>query len=172
MFSLLIALLVHPVHETFAELDWNDESKRTEVALRLDILDEQSLTKQFGQGRDRKVWAPIYLARHFRVGSKAEIEGDAKKAAARYHWVGREQEGAHVWWFFEIETRDGRQPTWVEQRMMLDRQENYVNRVLVLDQTPKRTVSLHRRRPRGSLSASKDERPESKSDSGGRLDRG
>ena len=41
IWALFTTLLVHPVHETIAEIEWNDETKRLEVALRLDAIDDQ-----------------------------------------------------------------------------------------------------------------------------------
>ena len=45
-FSLLCLMLVHPVHETVAEIEWNPKTHRMEVALRLDVLDAQWLAKK------------------------------------------------------------------------------------------------------------------------------
>lgn len=40
MLLLLTTLLLHPVHETIAEIEWNAKTKRLEVALRLDSVDD------------------------------------------------------------------------------------------------------------------------------------
>ncbi len=46
MLLLLIALLLHPVHETISEVEWNPVTRRLEVALRLDVMDAQWLGKR------------------------------------------------------------------------------------------------------------------------------
>ncbi|MCG8649232.1 MAG: hypothetical protein MI861_05335, partial [Pirellulales bacterium] len=106
--ALLTTILLHPVHETVAEVEWNQQSKRLEVALRLDVLDEQWLARKYGPRKDVASWALKYLRGRFRVGDRqaAEVNPDQpadKPDPARYHWVGRDQQGSHVWWYFEIE---------------------------------------------------------------------
>ncbi|MEM9645331.1 MAG: hypothetical protein AAF989_10080 [Planctomycetota bacterium] len=43
--QLLFAVLLHPIHATHAEMEWNQESQRVEVALRLDPIDEQKIDR-------------------------------------------------------------------------------------------------------------------------------
>jgi hypothetical protein len=145
---LLTAVLMHPVHETLAEVEWNDQTGRLEVALRLHSLDEQWLRKQNSRKRTDRVWTTEYVQRNFRVTplpKKRELD------LAKYTWIGRQQDGAHVWWYFEIECPDKAKPKWIEQRTLFERQDNYTNRVLIMNEKPKRSMSLTRKRPRGSL---------------------
>lgn len=46
MLFLLTFLVVHPVHETISEIEWNDDTKRLEVAMRVDAIDDQWIRKQ------------------------------------------------------------------------------------------------------------------------------
>ena len=46
MLLLLTFLVVHPVHETISEIEWNDDTKRLEVAMRVDAIDDQWIRKQ------------------------------------------------------------------------------------------------------------------------------
>lgn len=153
---LLISLLVHPVHETVAEIEWNAETRRLEVALRLDALDEQWLRKRHQKGEPNVAkWALPYLQERFRI---APLPKDKQQPdSTTYHWVGRDEEGAHVWWFFEIATADQQPPTVIEQRMLWQREENYTHRILVLDQVPRRSLTLTIQRPKANLQQSADE---------------
>ena len=46
MILLITALLLHPVHETIAEIEWNEKTKRFEVAMRLDAIDDQWIRRE------------------------------------------------------------------------------------------------------------------------------
>ncbi len=164
---LLTTLLLHPVHETLSEIEWNGETRRLEVALRIDPLDEQWLKKKL-RGDDRYAqWVPKYLESKFRVTDRAKNKEDAT-----YHWIGRDDKGSHVWWYFEIQPADRQRPQWIEQRMLFERDEKYVNRVLILGQVPKRALTLTIQRPKAFLDPAKNEQPKQReSDRRSRLDR-
>ena len=149
MFPILLVALLHPVHETVSEVEWNPTSRRLEVAMRLDVLDEQWLRRQ-SNARDSEYsrWATAYLRRHFRITLPAK---KGEPDSARYHWIGRDEEGSHAWWYFEIEPRDGQKPTWIEVRTLLERDESYVNRILVLGRAPRRALTLTIQQPKASL---------------------
>ena len=89
MFTIVLtALLLHPVHETVSELEWNAETKRVEVALRLDTTDEQWLKQQVGGDDETGVWAVRYLRQKFRVTRSTK-----QQDRPRYRWIGRDDEG-------------------------------------------------------------------------------
>ena len=150
---LLFAALVHPVHETLAEVEWNAKSKRFEVALRLHQLDEQWLKKRYGRRTGKQSWAIEYVSDHIRIASPPK-KGEADPT--KYHWIGRQVSGAHVWWYFEIETKEGHPPDWIEQRVLFERRSDYTNRVLILNENPKRSLSLTAKRPRGTIQPEKE----------------
>ena len=147
---LLSAALLHPVHETLAEVEWNDRTGRLEVALRFHSLDEQWLRKQHGRQRSDQRWALDYLRRTVRI---APLPKKLENDSTNYYWVGRQSDGAHVWWYFEIESPDRMRPKWIEQRTLFERQDNYTNRILILNERPKRSLSLTRKQPKGLLTA-------------------
>ena len=166
--AFLFALLVHPVHETVAEIDWNEETGRLEVSLRLDALDEQWLAKRSseqesgenGESDSQKNssqasdgWPLAYIRQSFRIAEKPK---DDANDATTYHWIGRKEEGLHVWWHFELQPNDGRQPTWLENRMLFDKDDQHTNRVVILDSTPHRSIVLDRQHPRSSLAETND----------------
>ncbi|MDG2221326.1 MAG: hypothetical protein P8L85_08105 [Rubripirellula sp.] len=137
--SILLAALLHPSHETFSELEWNAETGRLEVAMRLDVLDEQWLKRQFQGKPASKDWIVQYLQKKFRV---TDTPRDGKPDAASYHWIGREDDGSHVWWYFEIEPRDHKKPTWIDVRVLFEREKTYTHQVVHLGKTPRRSMML------------------------------
>jgi hypothetical protein len=174
---LLTAAMLHPVHETVSEVEWNEKTNRLEVALRLDELDEQWLRKRADAvGNDSK-WAIKYLRRNFRI-TEAKTGDDLKGAAATtdapttsdagtanptgsatYHWIGREEKGPFVWWYFEIEPVDHQRPRWIDVRLLWERNENYVNRILVLGHKPPRAIALTIQRPKAPFDNAAHEQP-------------
>ncbi len=154
MFVLLFAALLHPVHETVAEIEWNNDTNRLEVALRLDVLDEQWLNKRLGRQEKVSQWAIRYLRQNFRITERPK---NNEPDNTTYRWIGRKEEGSHVWWYFEIEPPNKQRPTWIDQRVMLEREENYTNRILILDQTPRRSLDLNAQRPKANLDEAEDD---------------
>ncbi len=155
----LAALLMHPVHETVAEIEWNPETGRLEVALRLDALDEQWLRKRVPQDRQSEgQWELAYLKSRCRIAAPPEENG---VDPTTYRWIGRDEERGHVWWYFEIEPGDKQPPTWIEQRVLFEKEQNQANRVVVLGGVPKRTLVLTMQRPKAFLNQAGNDEPDS-----------
>ena len=169
-FSLLCLMLVHPVHETVTEIEWNPKTHRMEVALRLDILDAQWLAKKHAKAGTKSEknsdaannWRLKYLEQKFRV---TKSTGAGQPLTSSYHWIGREQKGPHVWWYFEIEPADKSKPQWVQQRMLEDREPNYTHRVLILGDPGKRSLNLTTRKNKARLDQAKDDTKSKATDS-------
>lgn len=152
---LLVSLLMHPVHETVSEIEWNSETGRLEVALRLDALDEQWLRKRLARPPQAKgVWETTYLRDRFRIAPPPEQH---ESDSTTYRWIGRDEEKGHVWWYFEIEPADKQPPTWIQQRLLFEKGENHTNRVLVLGAVPTRTVILTMQKPQAFLKQTDDD---------------
>ena len=146
---LLVALVMHPVHETVAEVEWNPDSGRLEVALRFDAIDEQWLKRRHAsRHQDEGGWQTAYVRQRFRI---TELPAKGEPDETKYRWIGRDEDRGHVWWFFEIEPADKEPPEWIEQRVLLEKEDNQVNRVLLLGRVPKQTLILTMQRPRASL---------------------
>lgn len=161
--SFFTLLLLHPIHETVSELEWNEQSKSTEVALRLHGLDEQWILKQpviqppadaaspfkieaeDEAGEPDKVSrrAMNYLGRHYQFRGFGRPE-----AIPTYHWVGRKEEGAHVWWYFEVKSDDETRPTSIDVSLLFDHNTNYTHRILFLEATRRQSATLTRRNHR------------------------
>ncbi len=165
IFAFILLSLVHPIHETDAEIQWNAKTSRVEVTIRFDALDEQWIRQRISKqiqsqeegnaGRDDLNRERLeYLRKRFRVTERPK-KGEAD--SVRYHWVGRQRKGADVWWYFEIEPigrkghdepGQGQRPSFVDVRLLRDRDDGYTHRLLFRDDTPKRSVSLTSDQPR------------------------
>ena len=165
---------MHPVHETVSEIEWNERTRRLEVAVRMSVLDEQWIEKNYATDDKLSVWAIAYLKSNFRIDpSERKERQDLKKKelAQTYNWIGRGEEGSHVWWYFEIEPKSGKRPKILEQRMMFERNDNFANRILVLDRVPRVAATLTIQQPILSLEKVANEQHERKANGGNRLDR-
>lgn len=125
----LIALLVcvtccpafasqpHPFHTSIAEVEYNPDSKRLEVALKLYAVDaETALTQLAGKACDldnEKQRDPLlkrYLLARFstesvkppRKGDKAEGTDKKPKTESTLRYIGSEIDGANLWAYFEL----------------------------------------------------------------------
>ncbi|MDA8744064.1 hypothetical protein N9N28_05475, partial [Rubripirellula amarantea] len=150
----LLFLLMHPVHETVSEVEWNEQTKSVEVAVRFHRLDEEWILKQpvvknFGDKFNAETpelsgdeaselgrRAMGYLGRHYRFKGFQD-----PKAIALYRWIGRKEEGAHVWWYFEVVSNDKTRPTLIDLTLLFEHNQNYTHRVVFLDQSPKTSVN-------------------------------
>lgn len=157
-FSVALMIMMHPVHETVAEVQWNPESKCLEVSLRLSVLDEQWILREKSREsvKDIQKQNPSecyleYLKPRFLLDAKQQTKRK-QEDRARYKWIGRSEEGSHAWWHFEIHPSDGTRPEKLENRLLLDRERNYTNRVLVLEkEKPKRALTFSVKHPEAEL---------------------
>jgi len=137
MFSSLTGIiatavvLLHPVHETVSEIEWNPKTHCLEVALRLDVLDEQWISKQ--QTGDRnKGWQAKYLQSRLLFDAIEDSEKKGGLIAEPLRWIGRKEEGGYVWWFFEVVCENGKPPSEVSTRLLFDREPGYEHRIVLL----------------------------------------
>lgn len=116
----LTAAQAHPFHISVAEMEWNTESKRAEVSLKLHAVDfERALSALAG----RKIrledeafphWATRYLSQHFFLthatsvdpasssGSEAGSEVKEPARRSKLHFVGHELDDNWLWLYFEL----------------------------------------------------------------------
>jgi hypothetical protein len=162
--TLAAGMLLHPVHATLTEVEWNSKTERLEVGLRLDRLDEQRIAKRLGVkvddeggGKDVGHWRAAFLRDHLWFDPQADgasADGaSADGASARdrdesdnsdtpqdwsglpIRWVGRQSDGGYVWWFFEVIAEDGQPPSAVRTRLLFDHQPDYEHRIVVLNRS-------------------------------------
>ncbi|MEO1529620.1 MAG: DUF6702 family protein [Planctomycetota bacterium] len=156
---LLTALLLHPVHETLSELEWNPKSERVEVALRLSLEDEDWIVRHHGPlpaGKEKRGdWYRDLLAAQMVFDPVLKTE-DSPPRGRPIHWLGRKEEGAHVWWFFEVGGKKT-PPKTLDMSLLFDRDTNYRHRVILLgnkstgDAKKHRALELSVAKPRAQL---------------------
>ncbi|MCC9658179.1 DUF6702 family protein [Rhodopirellula halodulae] len=113
---LLSGVLMHPTRETLCELQWNDESQSIEIAFRLSLGDEERLLKEAKtrlqrweseptEGLDTNVKLKpqqVAFGRHMTFSNDESCPpAETRSNAAQFRWIGRQEEGIHVWWFLE-----------------------------------------------------------------------
>ncbi len=151
---LLFTTLLHPVHETVTEVQWNADAQVLEVAVRLDVLDEQWIQRRDAGQRSHRLWAIEYLKEHVVLDPVLNPDRpDATAPRPSYRWVGREQEGSHVWWYFEIAPADRLSPRRIQQTMLFESSEQFTNRVLVIGNEGTFALNLTKVKSVGSLIA-------------------
>ncbi|KAA5547235.1 hypothetical protein FYK55_02210 [Roseiconus nitratireducens] len=156
---LAALLLMHPVHETVCEMEWDPQRGRVEIALRLDRLDEQWIEHRYRTaGADKETeqdWHVPLLEKQFLLDPVSE--GDSKKqlSGRPYRWIGRKEDGAHVWWFFETAKQTDEAPKSIQTRLLFDRHSDYTHRIQILNKLPggaaPKAVVLTEQRPKQAL---------------------
>ncbi|MEZ6132732.1 MAG: DUF6702 family protein [Planctomycetaceae bacterium] len=100
----LSAVNAHPFHASTTEIEWNGESQRFEVAMKLRIVDlEDAVSRQQGSrfriehSSNVRPLLQQYLQKHFAITRGSDQE-------THLHWVGYELELHDVWIYFEAES--------------------------------------------------------------------
>ncbi|EMI20617.1 hypothetical protein RMSM_02449 [Rhodopirellula maiorica SM1] len=172
--ALLFLVMMHPVHETVSEVQWNHETKRFEIALRLHVVDQQWIEHQADKSQGIESVAVQYLNKTFQIRPlgqrKTEKGQDREPSKAKIHWVGRKDEGSHMWWYFEVEPvlpksasassseAATKTPKFeITQQMFFERHEGFTNRVILLGELSKTAFTLTIEHPTAPLEESIDE---------------
>lgn len=101
------AALAHPRHASIADAEWNAETGRLEVALRVNAVDLEQALRRISQrpvdldtsaGLDRLM--QDYLARSF-------VVKDSSGKRAGLIWVGYEADLKEAWLYFEVPLEKG-----------------------------------------------------------------
>lgn len=131
---LLIAaslVLAHPSHDSYAELDWNEDGTSLEISLRVVPEDLESALSEFSRspvvlgtpGANDKLIA-AYLAEHFRIYNEAETVFPVVL-------VGTEVSYEETWIYFTVSS-DKRQNLLLQNTLILAQRPQQANRVRYL----------------------------------------
>ncbi|MFK7822251.1 MAG: DUF6702 family protein [Planctomycetaceae bacterium] len=135
----------HPFHSSMAEMEYNAETNRIEVALKLYAVDsEVALTRLGGKpcnldnepNRDRLL--QTYLASRFRIVEDKETtpkrssENKGKplpraKGKSAFNYVGSEVSGAHLWVYFELQVPKASKQFTLQNDVLLEVQKQQLN---------------------------------------------
>jgi hypothetical protein len=138
MTEIAIALLVaalHPFHSSVGEAQWNGESKRLEIALRLDPRDlDAALSEQEERRvvleRESDEAAQKLLIKYLKQHVWLEREGTEPRGG--FHWVGREDQPRHVWVFFELAPPEGDGELRMGHRVLMEVEPTQTNTLILL----------------------------------------
>jgi hypothetical protein len=137
----------HPFHVSIAEGEWNAETKRLEVSLRVSPEDlEAALTKQAKErvrleemeNVDEQIAA--YLQEHFCFRKNADEE------PLKLKWTGKEITTKAAWLYFELEAPDGVDGLELTNNILVDEEETQINTVVLRQGKQKTTLRFDKKR--------------------------
>lgn len=166
--SAAIAGTPHPFHTSMAEVEYNPETKRLEVALKLYTVDaETALTRLNGKACDlddekqRDRLLEKYLVSRFatetakaKVTTKTKRPKSQKKTkptAGQLRYVGSEISGGDLWTYFELPVPPGKSFK-LRNDVLVDVQPKQLNVVQFVGPAGKQTTFCNARNRRCDLS--------------------
>ena len=164
MISLLGAfVLLHPFHVSISEAEWNSESKRFEISMRLDPRDlTLALAKLSGEKVDLengpenvlKEHLVAYLSKKFKVEERpVESNSTTSEGSTQARWrvVGIENEPRYVWLYLELETRKPPRSLHLSNQMLFEIAPSQVNTIVLGKGKTRQTLLFSRRLPSQKL---------------------
>lgn len=138
----------HPFHTSVAECDWNPQSKRWEISLRVHAGDIEIALTQFAgkklniESDESQKTICEYLSNRFRISGQSAARSlkptdfasstisdktQSSEVGNRLHWLGQELEGNWAWFYFEMEpSADLESPVLVSQ-LLTEVNEDQIN---------------------------------------------
>lgn len=139
----------HPFHVSVAEAEWNAETRRLEVALRLAPEDLEAALSQRSDTKVRledseQVDAMIvdYLNAHFSL-RKTNEEEEPRPLALK--WIGKEVSTKSAWLYFEIDAPDGVAGLELRNDLLVDHEETQINTVVLREGQRKLTLRFDKK---------------------------
>lgn len=136
---------VHHFARTLAEVDYNEETHKLEIAMSIKPSDlEWVLTRRAGkpvdleQTKNAEELVAEYLEEVFRVKNKSGKLRD-------HIWVGMEVAPQVVWVYFEVDLPDGLSGAKLTHRVLLDWERDQVNTVKLRVGERRETLTFDRR---------------------------
>jgi hypothetical protein len=135
---------VHPFHITMAEAEFNPETNRLEVALRVyhptDL--EAALSRRAGAKVDLEKTGKVddLILAYLREAFVATPEG--AKEPARIEWVGKEVSLKTAWLYFEVDLPAGIDGTTFKNRLLFEVERDQANTIVFRDATRRASLRL------------------------------
>ncbi|MEZ6137835.1 MAG: DUF6702 family protein [Pirellulaceae bacterium] len=133
----------HPFHISTAEMEYNADSKRFEVSLKVHVTDiEQALAAQAKRSvdieKDQQADKLLtsYIEQHFFVTSRSHARGldaNAQKKPSdeipksKVRWVGKELESTWLWLYFELEVPTELEKPTLVNSVLIDTTDGQIN---------------------------------------------
>jgi hypothetical protein len=158
------SVVAHQFHTSAAELDWNAENGRWEVALRILASDlELALKLQAGKKLDLESPEGIELIQEYVVGrfqilpqsaveklasqtAEADSRLSKREEAAQMNWVGHECEGGWMWLYFELQPPKSEQSLALVSQLLTEINEDQINIVSIRSASKKRVTQQTNRK--------------------------
>jgi hypothetical protein len=138
----------HPFHTSVAEAEWNAETKRLEVALRVAADDFETALNAHSETRIRldesdsaDQAAQAYLKETFVIRRAKEEEPLELK------WSGKEVTPKAVWLYFEVEAPDGVEGYELSNRVLHETEETQINTLAIKLNGRKVSLRCDRKKP-------------------------
>lgn len=145
---LISVATAHPFHVSVTEAEWNADTKRLEVAIRLSAEDLEAALNERAENKialddtetsDEAVQA--YLKESFIV------RRTEKDDPLELEWVGKEVTTKAAWLYFELAAPDGVEGFELTNRVLFDAEESQINTVNVKSQGRKASLRCDRKHP-------------------------
>ncbi len=158
---VLFSCLVHPYHRSLAEVQWNAESQRYEVALRVDPRDLDAALSDLHRRpvvldqmdeAAAEAMLKAYVSKHLHLLRPAATS-DQPDQLAKTHWVGFESDdrGKFVWLYFEWAPPPGESPLWIENRLFVKTEPTHISTVVFTKLANRPALVFTKQQPRHRL---------------------
>lgn len=150
----------HPFHTSTAEAEWNAETKRLEVAMRvsgedleaaLNSKSKERVQLEDGDAADEAIQA--YLKESFVIRKSTEDE------PLELYWVGKEVTPKAVWLYFEVGAPEGVAGHELTNRLLLDVEATQINTLVLKLDGRKVSLRCDRKRPTVAIRATDEAQP-------------
>lgn len=138
----------HPFHISTAEVEYDAQTDRLQVSLKLQAIDlEQALARLAGK---RIVIEQAETAERITelLGRSFYVSTEAKEAQrSQVHWVGQELKGAWLWLYFELELPAQREGLRLYNTILFESNDSQINTVSVRHGNQRTTLKLTPKQP-------------------------
>ncbi len=177
VFCTPASIIAHPFHVSSAEIEYNAETRKYEVSLRVQTADlELALARQtkrsiaFEKDVDTDRQIAVYLENVFYLSyspnSKVLVQTanqnlphknsdpspiEAKSKSSKLIWAGKENDGLWVWLYFELEPPTGTGELQLTNRVLFDCVDGQLNTCVVRHNQHTRSLSFNLACPQSVL---------------------
>lgn len=144
----------HPFHISTAEVEYDAQTDRLQVSLKLQAIDlEQALVRQAGkriviEQAEATERITELLGRSFYVTTEVSVATEPKESPrSKVHWVGHELKGAWLWLYFELELPPQREGLRLFNTLLFETNDSQINTVSVRHANQRSTLKLTSKQP-------------------------
>jgi hypothetical protein len=158
--------LAHPFHISVAEMEYNPQTKKIEVSLKLHAVDfERALSQLAGRTvnvdkQPIKELASAYLSERFYLVEPSVASRDASVDAVKdltgnkrsqLHFVGHELQTTWLWLYFELQPPETVQDLWLVNTVLFETTAGQINTVTVRHHGKRVALKMTEKEPRATF---------------------